>query len=69
METTGTDGRSGRTKLDVNQVIAASCDGGVQSVAVTASSFDFARPLATKFVVYRSRSVIRSALLPWRGTC
>eukprot|EP01037_Dinobryon_pediforme_P010802 gene10803-10880_t len=69
LQTTGADGRSGRVALDVNQVIAASCAGGVRSVAVTSDSFDFAPALAAKIAVYRSRSVIREMLLRWRKTC
>jgi hypothetical protein len=70
LETKGVTGQDGRRALDVNQVIAASCESGVRDMSVVAAgSYDFAPALAAKVLVYRSRSVIRNLLLPWRGTC
>jgi hypothetical protein len=70
VETTGLDGRVALAELDANQVIATSCQAGVRAVAVSAKgNYDFTPALAAKFVVYRSRSLIRNAVRPLRGSC
>jgi hypothetical protein len=68
--TTGAGGQTLHTRLDANQVISASCAGDVAAIAVSASgAYTFEPALAARFVVYRSRSVLRNLISPLRGKC
>lgn len=62
VETTGLDGRTSRAELDANQVIATSCEAGVRAMSVSARG-------CYGFTPARSRSLIRNAVRPLRGTC
>ena len=67
---TGTDGRQVNEPLPANQVIAASCSTGVQSITVQGPpSFNFDQALGDRIVVYHSASFLERSL-PWlRHTC
>ncbi len=68
--TTGADGRAMQVLLDADQVISASCADGVAEIAVSASgAYTFEPALAARFVVYRSRSLLRNMIGPIRGKC
>jgi hypothetical protein len=68
--TNGVSGQAMRADLAANQVISASCGSAVQSVAVTGpAGYAFEPALAQRFVVYRSRSVVRNLFAPLRGDC
>lgn len=67
---TGAAGKTMQTLLAADQVISASCADGVAGIAVSASAaYTFEPALAARFVVYRSRSLLRNMIGPIRGKC
>ncbi len=63
-------GREVQELVAANQVVAASCSTGVQSVSVSGSpSFDFRSQLTTRLVVYESQSFLRGTLQSLRSPC
>ncbi len=66
----GTDGRQAHELLAANQVISASCANGIHSMSVEGpGNFDFASQIQSRFVVYRSQSLLRNTLSSFRQGC
>ncbi len=66
----GTDGRQFHELLSANQAISASCSSGIHSISVEGSgNFDFASQIQSRFVVYRSQSLLRNVFSSFRQGC
>jgi hypothetical protein len=70
MTIVGTDGHQAQKALAANQVIAASCSNGVDSITVEGSGkFDFGTQIQSRFVVYRSLSILRNSFSSLLSSC
>ena len=70
MTIVGTDGHQSQKTLAANQVIAASCSNGVDSITVEASEkFDFGTQIESRFVIYRSLSILRNSFSSLLSSC
>jgi len=66
------DGRGYQADLAANQVVGASCRGGIQSVTIESppdAGVDVGSEASQKLVVYRSESLLRRSLSFLRKPC
>ena len=70
MVVSGTDAQQFRELRFANQVISASCSSGIQSISVEGPPvFDFSSQIQARFIVYRSRSLLRDCFSWFRKPC
>lgn len=67
---TGSDGAQASELLAANQVISVSCADNIRTISVEGPpDFDFASQLKVRFIVYRSRSLLRALFKPLHSGC